>query len=492
MTIHAWRHCAWKLAAAFAVPAARATRLHYGARGSWRSDPGIDLEVRARMPHIGEVLALLGDARLRAQVAQALSGGGFAVQVAEDSGGFALVTAEEQPDLLILDPTTADRVLGDDRVVLHDERVDGRPEVLLLAPTESAAAAPLAGQVRVDDWLDLPISDEVLLARVRPLARLATIGAEVGRRQATARGLGSTLPVLAPTAAAALRVLIVTGNDDVVQRVAATLSADCETSVEADPYRAADAVVQQSFDAVVIGVDGPEAGGRSLSLASQIRNNPSLFDLPVLVLHTAAAFDDPALPYRHGASIVLPMPMDAARLRIAFDHLIRRRRRYRRLREAMQQTYLPELVALQTPVYRQIFLEAYLDRLVPEQLAHNRHLTVALFTLTNLAEVERQYFTDAAERFLVMVAGWIAGVVRQEDLVARVDRDSFCVVLPDTPRVEAYQVIDRVAGILHQSDFSLSEEITEPVKAQVRRGGATLTAGDTPESLLARAVEDQA
>src|SRR5262249_15195515 len=93
----------------------------------------------------------------------------------------------------------------------------------------------------------------------------------------------------------------------------------------------------------------------------------------------------------------------------------------------------------------------------------------------------------AGELLLGKVASWIAGLVRTEDLVARIDDDEICVVLPDTTIEECRFVTQRIAGILSASDFNLTEEVMQPIRVWVDAGCAALRHGDSSESLITRA-----
>jgi len=71
--------------------------------------------------------------------------------------------------------------------------------------------------------------------------------------------------------------------------------------------------------------------------------------------------------------------------------------------------------------------------------------------------------------------------------VARVGADELCVVLPDTAREEAVAMVQRIGAILSASEFHLTEEVMQPVRVWVDGGSASLTPGDTPETMLQRA-----
>jgi len=61
--------------------------------------------------------------------------------------------------------------------------------------------------------------------------------------------------------------------------------------------------------------------------------------------------------------------------------------------------------------------------------------------------------------------------------------------LPDTNMTSAAPVLHRIAGFINFTEFALLD-VGEPVKVHLQTGCAGLQAGDTAESLIARARAD--
>ena len=93
----------------------------------------------------------------------------------------------------------------------------------------------------------------------------------------------------------------------------------------------------------------------------------------------------------------------------------------------------------------------------------------------------------AGDMLMGKMANWITGLVRVEDMVARMGNDELCVVLPDTPQEECTKMVHRIGAILSTSEFNLTEEVMQPVRLWVDGGCASLAPGDTAESLMQRA-----
>ena len=82
----------------------------------------------------------------------------------------------------------------------------------------------------------------------------------------------------------------------------------------------------------------------------------------------------------------------------------------------------------------------------------------------------------------------IAGLVRAEDMPARVEDSAIAVALPDTGREEALVVAHRIAGVLLNTDFTVEDsKDADPLRVWLGTGTASAEPGDTVDGLIARA-----
>ena len=82
---------------------------------------------------------------------------------------------------------------------------------------------------------------------------------------------------------------------------------------------------------------------------------------------------------------------------------------------------------------------------------------------------------------------WLSGLVRVEDIVARAGSDEFLMLLPETSQNDADRVRRRVIGVLHQSEFRLTDNVPVGVEVYIQSALATLEPGDTLDRLVERA-----
>ena len=94
-----------------------------------------------------------------------------------------------------------------------------------------------------------------------------------------------------------------------------------------------------------------------------------------------------------------------------------------------------------------------------------RSSAAILYFVPTIGEVAALYGEDGAARLRQQLADWLSGLVRVEDIVARTGSDEFLMLLPETSRDDAEGVRRRVTGVLHQSEFRLTDNV--PVGIEV-------------------------
>jgi two-component system cell cycle response regulator len=420
-----------------------------------------------------------------------LADSGYRVSAAA-SGQKALgLLRELKPDVVMLGSSLHDVELSQMTESVKAADDAGAARVVVVAPNISDTLRGRCVVAGADDVIEGPINRAVILARMRPLCRLATMRTELRRRATTAKALGVDVAAdpIVSGGNNPCRVMVVANPGGITERaVRSALNGGFALTIESDPYRAGAAVEAERFDAMVLAADGKrEAAEPMLYLASHLRNNPSLFNLPVMLLHAQGMFEDGGDPYRYGASMAMGLPLEKAALASGIQVLVRRQRARWAMRDAFRGVFHALAPTGKDEVYPEAFLQPHLKLVVDEAHRDARHLSVALFSLHNLDDIRRKFSAAAGEMLVGKVATWVTGLVRAEDLVARIGADELCVVLPDTAREECVAVVHRIGAILSASEFNLTEEVMQPIRVWVDGGYASLAPGDTPRSLLQRA-----
>src|SRR6201998_2190367 len=135
-----------------------------------------------------------------------------------------------------------------------------------------------------DDFLNKPISDFALIARVRSLARLKIITDELRMRAVTSRDIGIESPEREAIADAGRggRVLIVDDRASSHERIATVLAGEHDVDVEANPNQALFRAADGNYDLVIVslGLENFDA----LRLCSQTRSLERTRNTPILAV----------------------------------------------------------------------------------------------------------------------------------------------------------------------------------------------------------------
>lgn len=445
------------------------------------------------MPHLAYLLIGDPDPDTALSRADALTKQGYRCIHASDAHSLLALADSRQPDVVLLGPFTppAD-VFNIVQALKTADATQNLPIVLTDADLneETLNGARDAG---VDDILGTDDDITELTARLPRLSRSSVMVAELKRRVETAAVFNVSVDPQDFSRGYPERpqVMAVAQNGDHLTKLGQTLNAaGLHCTPEVSPFRAADRLDEGRFDAAVVAMDEGDDFSRVQYLCGHIRNNPRLFNLPTLVLGDGQLDDPESDLYRGGASIVLTGDADAALLSTYIHMLVNRQRMRWTLRDPFKATLAPQTSDSTGVAYSEAFWNAHLPRSVAAAQSRGSNLALGYIDVPTLPRIEEEFGRENADILAHQLADWITGMTRIEDTVARVGDQGFVMLLPDTPEEEANRVVQRIIGILHNSEFHLGEEVMQVIHAWVEGGVAGLQEEDTPESFFDRARDN--
>ncbi len=434
------------------------------------------------MIHLANILIATDNAGFGEDLLSKLRSNRYQAQVAVSQEEAIAEAEQHHPDVVLLGPTIRG---GDPMTLTRTLRALSKTAdipVCLLASEASSEMQNRALAAGCSDVLTPPISDAKLIARLRPLIRLASMQTELQQRGLVAQKFGipiDTRPGQRRREDKGERLLTIGKSNEALTK----LLPQAEILHVADPYQAEDELEKRNYDAAIVTPVGDAA--RYLDLCVQIRNNPRLFNLPVIMVAKNGEIDEDTA-YQHGVSGYFTEPADSFELNNAAQFLVRRQKQRWLIREALDEAEQPSTMDPATDVFSRAFCDAYIAQRVSYALNHGRPLSIAFFRVPDVENIRQRFGDEQANHLRLQVSQWISGLLRVEDMTARYEENEFCVVLPDSPQSEASLVINRIAGVLAYTDFAV-RDVYEPVKVWVRVGSAELEDGDTTESLIVRA-----
>lgn len=433
------------------------------------------------MIHLANILIVTDDAALGSDLEQKLQPHRYNVRVLADQTEALTQASREPPDIILL----SDSFAGGDPItlarLLKSQPATADISLCLIAGELSADLQNRAFAAGMSDLLTPPISEIKLIARLRPLVRLSSMQVELQQRSLAAVPFGLAM--------AAMPTLRQGDHDDKILLIGENVGAlskhlpNAQTSMVDDPYQAENELEKNNYDVAIAVIEGDPTA--TLDLCVQTRNNPRLFNLPLILIADPAVVSEETA-YHHGVSGYFKEPADPFELNGAVLFLVRRQRQRWAIREALGEVARPAIKDPATGVFSRAFLDCYLKSRVAHAIAFGRPLSIAFFRVPDVENIHQRFGVAQANHLRLQVSQWITRLLRAEDLTARYEENEFCVLLPDSPQSEASLVINRIAGVLAYTDFAV-RDVYEPVKVWVRVGSAELNEQDDMDSLVARA-----
>ncbi len=230
-----------------------------------------------------------------------------------------------------------------------------------------------------------------------------------------------------------------------------------------------------------------------LGLLKRIRESEHgrIKDLPVIIV-TGAEDDDGSrqTALSAGASDFITKPFESVQL-------LARTKAQAKQQHTQQALLNSEASKAQLEQHNQIDLLTGLvnargfDNAVEESLSfarrHDTELALLMLHVEKYKTLFLRHGKQVAENLLLSLARMLGEGRRREDIVARLDIDTFAVLLPSASAEGARRIAAQVLGNLHAQGFSA--ESTPPVSVTIGVSKAAITSATTAAQLLAAARE---
>ncbi len=434
--------------------------------------------------HIANILVVSTNEAELNKLSVQLEQANFHIIRGDDTPLNAQVNANH-PDLVIIDVSCDGLDAFQQVESLKSDKTHNDIPVVLIAEEKSESLFEKAVSVQADDIIFFSNDIGEIIVHIKPLLRLSTMFKELERRASLAAKMGIQASTeINPDQKAPYKILLIAPQDGDRATIEAVLDGNCDIDACDDFFDAEDKLTNGLYDAAICSLtaDNQET---VLGLSSRVRNNPRLFNLPMLLLCNST-LEDPMEAYRRGVTRLINRPVSQTSLKAKITMLVRRQRLRWNIRQAIDTTRQEKVTDGITKAYTKDFFDKHLDGQLLHAKKWKKHMAVIFFSIPNIPTLEDQFGTKSAEHLLQQIYQWIAGLTRVEDLVARSSDHEFCIALPDTPVEEAQIVMHRIAGILSYTDFAVVD-VFQPISVWVESGISSLQTDDNAITLIDRA-----
>jgi len=307
-----------------------------------------------------------------------------------------------------------------------------------------------------DSVLYAPVHPVQVAHRVSSLIRLGQMESEIIRRMETLKySFGQDMEISENTLRQPFRVLFIGKADPAYMAVVNALQ-DKNVDVVAafTSFSAFDYLHDSTFDAVVMNaLKGSEP---AMTIADTMRRNPRLFHVPTLLLVDKTTFRDVDLAYSHGIKDLIDADAPPEELSGRILELANECRLHLKLKDEFSNLGGPECSDPETGVLNTRFLAPHLKRVSRDCRARKVPLTILTLKLIPHADIALN--AEGLSAAFASSIKLIAGIVRMQDIVARIDTDTVIVAFPEERRSDVARIAARISELIENAAFQIPDQ----------------------------------
>jgi two-component system, cell cycle response regulator len=405
------------------------------------------------------------------------------------SGAAALALARrELPDLILLDHALQD-MSGID--LLRHLRVDPATRdipVVMLAADGSTDQRLQALRAGVDDFLQKPVDDQMLMARLRNLVRSRDATAEVEARDPAHQVPGMAEPA-AVFEVAGLVALVSDCPTEAMALRRELCTALADTLVILTPEEALSEPAPGSIppDVFVLAAD---LGGRNLGLRlmSELLSRPQTRHAALCIILPDAAPEGAAMAFDLGAHDVVRPDANPQELALRLSRMLRRKRAADQIRATVQDGLRLSVIDPLTGLFNRRYALPCLGGIAERSGAAGLPYAVMIIDIDRFKTVNDRFGHAAGDAVLIEVSRRLLENLRAGDLLARIGGEEFLIGLPGTALAEAKVIADRLCAQINARPIRTSDRAGIPVTASIGLAiGPVRTGGETVAEIIDRA-----
>ncbi len=409
------------------------------------------------------------------------------VNLLETSASKAVSRAQnERPEVILLGLEFNDR--SNASVISDLKSADESRDIpVLLMVGENAAPDWSRDYItQFDEVVEWPFADEQIQAHVTTALRLGTMRSELNRRNETLHyfGAGSANSWQVEISEKHPHILLAQGDGASGDAMEEALKGFSRLETEQLGSNVLSTLNGSEIEFVVISEN--EDFQTVLDTCDDIRRNPTLFHMPILTI-CAPDPEHIVQAYQHGATAATSVPLNKDEMRARAVMGVRSHRLRGHMLNAYRAGKNHSMSDSITGLYSAEFFRQHLKTLVADADRWDKSLSLSVVAVPEINHVRTEYGANEADHLLKQLSGMISRLVRGEDLCARLDDTTFCIALPESLLEATSPTMQRMAGVLGFTEFSLLE-IASPVNIHPRVGSAEYKLGDSVEDLIGRAI----
>ncbi len=345
--------------------------------------------------------------------------------------------------------------------------------VVMVTALDSPSDRVRGLEAGADDFLTKPVSDVVLIARVRSLTRLKMMTDELRMRALTTLEIGVHAPERRAIADLGVggRVLLVDDRPSSYERLAPVLATEHTVDVEPNPAEALFHAADGNYDLLIVSLGLENYDG--LRLCSQARSLERTRAVPILAIADEADNTRLLRGLEIGVNDYLLRPVDKNELLARARTQIRKRRYAEHLRDNVQNSIEMAVTDALTGLHNRRYMESHLNSLAEQAAMRGKPLALMMLDIDFFKKINDTYGHDGGDDVLREFAVRIKKSIRGIDLACRYGGEEFVIVMPETDLHVASMVAERLRRSIAGEPFSVHKG-TKRIDVTISIGLSTL------------------
>lgn len=394
--------------------------------------------------------------------------------------------ATEDFDLVLLDVMMPEM---DGFEVCRRLKADGRTyhiPVVMVTALDQPSDRLQGLESGADDFLNKPVDDVQLMARVKSLVRLKSLTDELRSRAMTGQQLAieDASRTFEMSDADGGNILVVDDDPRHVQRLTDALTPAHSVDALSDPADAALQVAEKPYELAIVSMNLNAVD--PLRVCTQLRTQEQTRQLPIILIADEADRPQVVRGLELGVNDFIMRPVERNELAARVRTQIRRHRYARELRESVTNTMQLAIIDELTGLYNRRYFDRHLSLMLAKAQEQGRSMALMMLDLDFFKSVNDTHGHDIGDTVLKEFALRLQRNIRGVDLACRFGGEEFVVLMPDTDFDMAHGVAERVRQSISEGYFDAGAAGELPITVSV---GLALNQhdADTPEAMMKRA-----
>ena len=381
------------------------------------------------------------------------------------------------PELIVIDQArSSDEALDFCALVRSSARGNAIPILVLVSGCDNAQKTALL-ESGVEEVLLKPVSEDLLMARIRSLLRARSVVGELALRDETKQALGLAE---APALFVKPSLVGIVADDAHISRLWSDAMAGKKglfcTFVERKKLFSPKNAVRVPDVFLIDGTRGDNTA--VLRLLSELRSRKETHHSMILLVASDTDPDLAAMALDLGADDLLFDGFSTRELLIRIDSLIRHKQQRDRLRSDLRDGIAAAMIDPLTGLHNRRYAMPALERMMNKAQKDASLLAVMVVDVDHFKTINDSYGHDVGDRVLAEVAARLKANLRPSDMIARIGGEEFLVVLPDINPHRARVAAHRLCETINSRAFSVDDTQRHPVTVSIG-----LALGGTDETL---------